>query len=53
MSAILPLILQYGVPQVISLVELWSKHEPDNVQPQEILALLKTIKPYSAYVPPA
>lgn len=50
-AALIPLLIQYGLPQVISLVELWTKHEPDNVQASEWLALLKTLKPYDAYVP--
>jgi len=52
-AVILPLLIQYGLPQVISLVQLWTKHEPDNVEAAEWLALLKTLKPYDAYVPPA
>jgi hypothetical protein len=52
-AVILPLLIQYGLPQVISLVQMWTKHEPDNVQASEWLALLKTLKPYSDYVPPA
>ncbi len=50
-AIILPLLIQYGLPKAIELVTLWAKQEPENVQASEWLTLLKTLKPYDAYVP--
>lgn len=51
MGPIIPLLIQYGLPQVLALVQLAVKHDPDDVKMAEVLALLKQLKPYSAYVP--
>jgi len=36
------LVAQYGIPFATSLVERWSKDEPDNPSAAEWLALLKS-----------
>ena len=36
------LVAQHGIPLAISIIEKWSKDEPDNPEPAEWLAILNS-----------